>query len=251
MFILKNNPSLRRMSQIRRNFGATCTLKGTRARKSLVGDHYTQAQGRSMVEMLGVLAIIGVLSVGAIAGYNKAMMKYKLNKHAEQINTVINAVARNIHSFDNIQTANNTTTPITKYFIKMGEIPVEMYTPYENYLNDIFKTEIYIAINKTETGKKNMAIFFMLDRLKTQSTDNLEICKNIVLTAKENRYSITYVEVVGDYNTDNSGVDTIWGDQRCTASRVCLKNMSMDNIYTMCTKLIGKQSTHLKIIWDI
>ena len=29
--------------------------------------------GRSMVEMLGVLAIIGVLSVGAIAGYSKAM----------------------------------------------------------------------------------------------------------------------------------------------------------------------------------
>ena len=38
--------------------------------------------GRSMVEMLGVLAIIGVLSVGAIAGYSKAMMKYKLNKQA-------------------------------------------------------------------------------------------------------------------------------------------------------------------------
>ena len=36
--------------------------------------------GRSMVEMLGVLAIIGVLSVGAISGYSKAMMKYKLNK---------------------------------------------------------------------------------------------------------------------------------------------------------------------------
>ena len=92
MFIQKNNPSLRRMSQIRRNFGATCTLKGTRARKSLVGDHYTQAQGRSMVEMLGVLAIVGVLSVGAIAGYSKAMFKYKLNKHAEAVNMLINNV---------------------------------------------------------------------------------------------------------------------------------------------------------------
>ena len=38
--------------------------------------------GRSMVEMLGVLAIIGVLSVEAIAGYSKAMTKYKLNKQA-------------------------------------------------------------------------------------------------------------------------------------------------------------------------
>ena len=36
--------------------------------------------GRSMIEMLGVLAIIGVLSVGGIAGYSKAMMQYKINK---------------------------------------------------------------------------------------------------------------------------------------------------------------------------
>ena len=50
--------------------------------------------GRSMVEMLGVLAIIGVLSVGAIAGYGKAMFKYKLNKQTEQLNQVIGAVVR-------------------------------------------------------------------------------------------------------------------------------------------------------------
>ena len=34
-----------------------------------------EQNGRSMIEMLGVLAIIGVLSVGGIAGYSKAMMK--------------------------------------------------------------------------------------------------------------------------------------------------------------------------------
>ena len=37
-------------------------------------------QGRSMVEMLGVLAIIGVLSIGAIAGYTMAMNRYKANE---------------------------------------------------------------------------------------------------------------------------------------------------------------------------
>jgi type II secretory pathway pseudopilin PulG len=36
--------------------------------------------GRSMVEMLGVLAIIGVLSVGGIYGYTTAMRKYKANE---------------------------------------------------------------------------------------------------------------------------------------------------------------------------
>ena len=51
--------------------------------------------GRSMIEMLGVLAIIGVLSVGGIAGYSKAMMKYRINKTIEQITLI----AGNIHTF--------------------------------------------------------------------------------------------------------------------------------------------------------
>ena len=39
--------------------------------------------GRSMIEMLGVLAIIGVLSVGGISGYTEAMRKYKMTKTIE------------------------------------------------------------------------------------------------------------------------------------------------------------------------
>ena len=45
----------------------------------------SEQSGRSMVEMLGVLAIIGVLSVGGISGYSRAMMKYKLTKTLDQI----------------------------------------------------------------------------------------------------------------------------------------------------------------------
>ena len=40
--------------------------------------------GRSMIEMLGVLAIIAVLSVGGIAGYSKAMEKFRVNKLLEE-----------------------------------------------------------------------------------------------------------------------------------------------------------------------
>lgn len=42
-----------------------------------------QQCGRSMIEMLGVLAIIGVLSVGGIAGYSEVMRKFKVNKTIE------------------------------------------------------------------------------------------------------------------------------------------------------------------------
>jgi len=51
--------------------------------------------GRSMIEMLGVLAIIGVLSVGGIAGYSKAMTKYRVDKTIEQITLI----AGNVRTF--------------------------------------------------------------------------------------------------------------------------------------------------------
>ncbi len=47
--------------------------------------------GRSMIEMLGVLAIIAVLTVGGIAGYSKAMTQFKVNKIIAETNQLIAA----------------------------------------------------------------------------------------------------------------------------------------------------------------
>ena len=49
----------------------------------------SEQSGRSMVEMLGVLAIIGVLSVGGISGYSKAMAKFKLSKAMDQMSMLV------------------------------------------------------------------------------------------------------------------------------------------------------------------
>ncbi|MCP4394772.1 MAG: hypothetical protein GY804_10985 [Alphaproteobacteria bacterium] len=48
--------------------------------------------GRSMIEMLGVLAIVGVLGVGALAGYSMAMAKYKVNLATKEITDIIISV---------------------------------------------------------------------------------------------------------------------------------------------------------------
>ena len=50
---------------------------------------YTQS-GRSMIEMLGVLAIVGVLSAGGIAGYSMAMQSYKTNQLIERMQLLAN-----------------------------------------------------------------------------------------------------------------------------------------------------------------
>ena len=42
--------------------------------------------GRSMIEMLGVLAVVGVLSIGAIQGYKYAFNKYNANETINELN---------------------------------------------------------------------------------------------------------------------------------------------------------------------
>ena len=81
---------------------------------------YKKSQsGRSMVEMLGVLAIIGVLSVGGIAGYSKAMEKFKLQKAVDQIST-IRANVQTLFSNTNDYSALNTKA------YSLGVFPAEM-----------------------------------------------------------------------------------------------------------------------------
>ena len=80
----------------------------------------SEQSGRSMVEMLGVLAIIGVLSVGGIAGYSKAMAKFKLSKAMDQVSNVVTNI-RTLYSgqpnYDGL------TTSIA---IQMGAVGAEM-----------------------------------------------------------------------------------------------------------------------------
>ncbi len=49
----------------------------------------TLESGRSMIEMLGVLAIVGVLTVGAISGYTNAMERFKKTKALEEVNYIV------------------------------------------------------------------------------------------------------------------------------------------------------------------
>lgn len=53
--------------------------------------------GRSMVEMLGVLAIIGVLSIGGIAGYTMAINRHKANQILD-VASKLSVIARTNHT---------------------------------------------------------------------------------------------------------------------------------------------------------
>ena len=125
--------------------------------------------GRSMVEMLGVLAIIGVLSVGGIAGYSKAMEKYKLNKQAEQLSHLLNLVYRHKASWGK----NPPSMNLIEYFVKMGEIPEDMIKDDYDYIYDAFNGKIGIKTNGCAQFCNYVDVAYYLG-----GNDNFELCKN-------------------------------------------------------------------------
>ena len=80
----------------------------------------TNESGRSMIEMLGVLAIIGVLSVGGIAGYSKAMNKFKTNKVADNVSMLV-ANIKTLYAQQNSYNGLTNTDAVS-----MGLVPDEL-----------------------------------------------------------------------------------------------------------------------------
>ncbi len=112
------------------------------------------SSGRSMIEMLGVLAIIGVLSVGGIAGYSKAMIKFKTNTLLQQISTIISNTQILYAQQKDHKGLNNETA------IQMGVIPEELISSDGKTLVDSFGDEF--AINEWSDGKEEHSIVFFL-----------------------------------------------------------------------------------------
>ena len=76
--------------------------------------------GRSMVEMLGVLAIIGVLSAGGLAGYSKAMFKHKLNSTMDQLTMLVTNIRTMYGTQESYKGLNNVSA------VALGIVPSQM-----------------------------------------------------------------------------------------------------------------------------
>ncbi len=183
--------------------------------------------GRSMVEMLGVLAIIGVLSVGAIAGYSKAMMKYKLNKQTEQIGSILDYVNINLDDLKRLRpSASSAMIPLFK---KLNVIPQEMIRENETYkIFDIFNTTIFL---QNYHGTDNKYYFeFKLFINKGQK----ESCMNLFTIAKAKREQLwrTKFEIVKGETSNEA--NSAFGDNYCTSEVKCLKDLTVAEMEDYC-----------------
>ena len=189
--------------------------------------------GRSMVEMLGVLAIIGVLSVGAIAGYSKAMMKYRLNKHAEAVNMLIN----NMLSLKNkLPHDNDKLTDYATILNKLNMLPDGIQQESENYLRDKYMHNSIRVYYQGIGSYKFTGIIFWIGNSGSEYT--IESCYNILKVAKENSANIDWVRSQ-KVNTDGSSDASVnlfdlYGDNKCTGSRQCLRNLNINALEKAC-----------------
>ncbi len=194
--------------------------------------------GRSMVEMLGVLAIIGVLSVGAIAGYSKAMMKYKLNKQAEQLSQLLNVMYIYKEQWRFTQWVN-----LLPYYIKMKEIPDGMKTD-GRVLYDSFNNEILLSNN----GAPGFGLVHIVISIKN---NDYAICQNIMNAVKEHHAQLHRV-FTGVVTEDDDIVydNQLYGDASCNNNN-CIRNISQEAIYNMCQACVDTKKCTFDIEWRI
>ena len=85
--------------------------------------------GRSMVEMLGVLAIIGVLSVGGIAGYSLSMRRHRANGVVD----IVSKYALSVYSVCQQRVLNGESPDVSKcYYCTVENSDGATYLPFEN-----------------------------------------------------------------------------------------------------------------------
>lgn len=122
---------------------------------------YTNESGRSMVEMLGVLAIIGVLSVGGIAGYSKAMNKFKINKTTDQVSMLVANIRTLFSAQGDYDGLDN------KAAKQFGIVPNDMYdSASDNTINNAFGGNVSIgpaSLNAVAEGEDGDTKAFIIE----------------------------------------------------------------------------------------
>ena len=190
--------------------------------------------GRSMIEILGVLAIIAVLSVGGIAGYSKAMEKWKINKTIGEYSMLIYGLLEHVDDIkkhtagfddgDLMGLAKALNLIPNNWIIKnnvhaldsMGNLVIVYNNPNAKFLT----VDFYLG-GITYTDEGNYSANFS-EKLCTEIYNNIAI----PLHGAVERVSL-YQPVSDDVIFD--------GDKNCTSARPCLNNLKLDEIHKACS----------------
>lgn len=191
-----------------------------------------------MIEMLGVLAIVGMLSIGGIVWYSKAMSKYKLNQTLEQYNFIFNLIESDMDKWKRIKT-DNSFFVLTSLWKQMGIIPEEMIKrKTDNRLYDKFGNSFYVR-------KYNPHISITLFMNNDPNARNVCIALyNNLLLPRHNELKFVYVVL-----NNKTQLHHFYGDKICAYEQRCLRDMTMTDIVEACQTCSDSTDCALVITW--
>ena len=197
--------------------------KSTRARKFLAdGVQY----GRSMIEMLGVLAIIGVLSVGGIAGYSKAMEMWRVNKTVEEYKYVIHSLMEHLPELQKLNSSNSQYM-LTDFILDANMVP-STWSRRGTDLSDSFGGATAIFIRRNHLS---VEIYHHFPYASGASLSSVEFCKTMIKDIAQPLASAMYGVGLYLFEYDD---DIIYGDAYCGSGKICLRNLTVSEINKIC-----------------
>lgn len=190
----------------------------------------TNQDGRSMIEMLGVLAIVGTLSMGGIAGFSTAMTRYKTIREMEKYNLFLQGIMEHkslvLKSGDSMGTTK--WEFFTKSVEKLGILPTG-WKVSGSVIKDTFGHyfNLYTAINSTNKG---IVMGLYLNSQKTEKANTL-FC-----TQMWRDFILPNQEWIGNTWINGSGgkSGTYYGTHTCSKNKQCLSNITIIDIQKFC-----------------
>ena len=188
--------------------------------------------GRSMIEMLGVLAIIAVLSVGGIAGYSKAMEKFKINKAIEEYSYLIQGLVEHLHEIKYLS-HDDTQIPIYEYIQAAHLIP-ETWKLSGQGLTDANGNTIYVF-----SQDDNLIVNFYLGGITNTTGENVttsfsdKLCVALFQNLGQPLHEAVTLARTSKWG-HGSKVIFFYGDAYCGGDKKCLKDATLSEMKEAC-----------------
>lgn len=186
----------------------------------------TDDTGRSMVEIIGVLAIVGVLSVGGIAGYVTASRNLRINNLKDEVSTLVANVRSMFFSAENYGSVNDIT------LINAGLVPTWMIDADRLHIHNKNRGSVTIAPADYEY-KKNGAFILIFNGL------NPIACRELAISDWGSDVATGFLAVSikkdGDLTIEDSGLT----DARVTGSETVIlahdiSSGTLKQVYDLC-----------------
>ena len=194
-------------------------------------------KGRSMIEMLGVLAIVGVLSVAGIAGYSKAMEKWKTNKVLSEYSYLIYGLIEHLSDYQNLTTETSKHVGLKAVVVAAGIIPknwtennkssISLYDSEGNMVNVFSQSQrlvvdLYIGSLYTKDDGNQVSTNF-----------SVGLCRELFLNlAKPLAETLHRARL---YRSSGLSPNPFWGNKTCNgADKKCLNSITLSEIDATC-----------------